>query len=234
MEVTHEGRRYVIAGGEWRRQRDAVRRQSRIQKAAAELKRLAAVQRRKVDPQKLASQVGRTLARLKAHPYFDYHVDAGGKLRWSPRKERIDSEEKLDGWYVLHTNLAVEQCSGAQTLAHYKNLLEVEEAFCQLKSYLEVRPVFHWRPDRVRNHIRICFLAYWLSAQLGLKWRSLGEKGEVPRLLRQMQTIRVGTLCVKKRVLGRKITQVPPEMNALLKKLNLLNLFSQPPDWAPL
>ena len=41
---------------------------------------------------------------------------------------------------------------------------DIEDAFCHLKSYLRVRPVFHWLPHRVRNHVRICFLAYWLSA----------------------------------------------------------------------
>ena len=59
-----------------------------------------------------------------------------------------------------------------------KNLLAVEDAFCQLKSYLEIRPVFHWRPDRVRNHVRLCFIAYWLCARLGNEWRAKGEKGE--------------------------------------------------------
>ena len=48
-------------------------------------------------------------------------------------------------------------------------LLEVEEAFCHLKAYLRVRPVFHRRPDRVRNQVRICFLAYWLSAKLDVQ-----------------------------------------------------------------
>ena len=231
MEVTHQGRRYVIAGGAWRQQRDQERRQSRLQKAEAELTRLAAVKRRKVDVQKLASQVGRTLARLKAHRYFDYRVDEKGKLHWSLKKELMEAEQKLDGWYVLHTNLSMEKCSGSQTLGHYKNLLEVEEAFCQLKSYLEVRPVFHWRSDRVRNHVRICFLAYWLSARLGQQWQALGEKGEVPRLLRRMQTIRVGTLRVKKHLLRRMMTHVPSDLNPLLKKLDFLKLFAQPPAW---
>ena len=44
---------------------------------------------------------------------------------------------------------------------------------------MEVRPVFHWRPDRVRNHVRLCFIAYWLCAKLALEWRVKGEKGEV-------------------------------------------------------
>ena len=89
MEITHEGKRYVVAGGQWRQQRDRERRQSRIDKAEAELRRLAAVKRKKVDAQKLASQVGRTLQRLKAHKYFSYSVDAQGKLQWE-RKGELD------------------------------------------------------------------------------------------------------------------------------------------------
>src|SRR5205085_7855061 len=57
MEIVREGQRYVIAGGSWRQQRDQQRRQARLSKAENELKRLAAVQRKKVNPQKLASQV---------------------------------------------------------------------------------------------------------------------------------------------------------------------------------
>ena len=64
----------------------------------------------------------------------------------------------------LHTDLEAAQCAKEQVLGNYKSLLAVEEAFCQLKSYLEVRPVFHQRPDRVRNHVRLCFIAYWLCA----------------------------------------------------------------------
>ena len=67
MEIVREGKRYVIAGGSWRQQRDQQRRQARLSKAENELKRLAAVQRKKVNSQKLASQVGRALQRLKAH-----------------------------------------------------------------------------------------------------------------------------------------------------------------------
>ena len=72
-----------------------------------------------------------------------------------------------------------------------KGLLDVEEAFCELKSYLEVRPIHHRRPDRVVNHVRLCFLAYWLSARLGGEWRPKGVSEEVPRVLRHLQTIRL-------------------------------------------
>jgi transposase len=229
LDVTHQGKRYVIAGGKWRQQRDQERRAARLEKAEKELKRLAAVKRKKVNAQKLSSQAGRALQRLKAHKYFNYEVGGQGQLKWSRKAELIQQEEQTDGWFLLHTNQSVPECSAEQTLGHYKGLLEVEEAFCQIKSYLEVRPVFHWRGDRVINHVRLCFLAYWLSARLGKEWRAKAESQEVPRILRQLQTIRVGTLRVGKKVCPKLMTDVPKDLNAQLKKLGLNHLFVAPP-----
>lgn len=230
MEITHQAKRYVIAGGQWRQQRDQERRQSRLDKAEAQLKRMAAVKRKKVDVQKLASQVGRTLQRLKAHKYFTYHVDAQGHLQWERKAELIAQEAQQDGWYLLHTNESVEKCPGPQVLGHYKGLLDVEEAFCELKSYLEVRPVHHRRPDRVINHVRLCFMAYWLSARLGAEWRAKGETEEVPRVLRHLQTIRLGLLQMGKAVHRTVMTEVPKNLNKQLQKLGLAALFAAPPN----
>src|ERR1700747_1364884 len=108
MEIVRQGKRYVIAGGSWRQQRDQQRRQARLSKAENELKRLAAVPRKKVNPQKLASQVGRALQRLKAHKYFDYAVDQNGKLQWSRRTGGSPAEKIRDGLYLLGTNATTE------------------------------------------------------------------------------------------------------------------------------
>ena len=232
MEIVRESKRYVIAGGSWRQQRDQQRRQARLSKAENELKRLAAVQRKKVNPQKLASQVGRALQRLKAHKYFDYAVDQNGQLQWSRRTKVIQAEKIRDGLYLLGTNATPEQIPSTGVLSHYKNLLEVEDTFCHLKDYLRVRPVFHWRPDRVRNHVRICFLAYWLSAKLERQWRQKDQTIEVHNLLRQLQAIRLGQLEVHGKHFKTMVAQVPKDLNATLNKLGLLPLFSQPPSWA--
>jgi hypothetical protein len=232
LEVTLDGKRYVIAGGEERQHRDRARRQARLAKAEAELARLAAVRRKKVDPQKLASQAGRALQRLKAHQYFDYRVDEQGRLCWQPKQAFIDAEQSRDGLYLLHTGLRAAQGSPGDVLNHYKNLRVVEEAFCHLKSYLEVRPVYHFRPDRVRNHVRLCFLAYWLCARLGQEWRAKGPSVDVPRLLRRLQSIRVGTVTLAGHAVRRLLTPIPAELNAVLEQLGLLPLFAQPPRWA--
>jgi len=233
MEIVREGKRYVIAGGPWRQQRDQQRRQARLTKAEAELKRLAAVKRKRINPQKLASQVGRALQRLKAHKYFEYAVDSQGQLQWKRRNHLIQAEAVRDGLYLLSTNATVQEIPSPGVVSHYKNLLEVEDAFCHLKSYLQVRPVFHRRPDRVRNHVRICFLAYWLTAKLERVWRQKDQTLEVHNLLRQLQSIRLGRLELDGQTLKTMVTRVPKDLNSTLSQLGLLPLFTHPPTWAP-
>jgi hypothetical protein len=134
IELTLEDKRYVIAGGEHRQQRDSARRRARLEKAQIELQRLAAVRRKKPNPQKLASQAGRALQRLKAHKYFQYWVDEQGQLQYQKNDELIQTEQSLDGLYLLHTTLEPAHYAKEQVLGNYKKLLVVEEAFCQLKS----------------------------------------------------------------------------------------------------
>lgn len=232
IEVEHEGRRHVIAGGPWRQQRDRERREARLGKAEAALAQLAGRSRKQVDAQKLASQAGRLLQRMKAHKYYDYHVDETGQLRWARREAVIEAEAQVDGWYLLRTNLSVEKASSAEVLAHYKSLLNVEDAFRELKTYLQVRPIYHYRPDRVVNHVRLCFIAYWLSARLGREWAALKCHREVPRVLRELQTIRLASFRVMDTKIPAAITKISPDLNALLTQLHLLPLFAAPPKWA--
>jgi hypothetical protein len=84
----------------------------------------------------------------------------------------------------------------------------------------------------VRNHVRLCFIAYWLSARLGSEWRHSGEGGEVPRILRRLQNIRIGQLEVAGKTTRRLMTEIPKELNKLLEKLNVSKLFATVPDWA--
>ena len=66
-------------------------------------------------------------------------------MRWERKEEIIAQETQQDGWYLLHTNEPIERCATEQVLAHYKGLLDVEEAFCELKSYLDSSsPICAW------------------------------------------------------------------------------------------
>jgi hypothetical protein len=88
--------------------------------------------------------------------------------------------------------------------------------------------------ERVINHVRVCFLAYWISARLARQRRLCGETGEVTRILPQLQTIRLGSIHLKNEGLQvlKQITKVPADLIAQLAKLKLLHLFAAPPAWA--
>jgi len=80
------------------------------------------------------------------------------------KTEAIAEEAKFDGIYVLRTSLGPEEADAAATVGIYKNLAHVERAFRSFKSIdLEVRPVFHWTAPRVRAHVLLCMLAYYLE-----------------------------------------------------------------------
>jgi hypothetical protein len=74
--------------------------------------------------------------------------------------------------------------------------------------------------------------AYWLSARLGNQWRDSGESGEVLRILRRLQSIRLGQLQVGGKTARSLMTDIPKELNALLEKLGATKLFATVPDWA--
>ena len=62
-----------------------------------------------------------------------------------------------------------------------------------------MRLVFHYRPDRVRNHIRICFLSYRISAKLRIEWLARGKHREMPLNLSELQQIKIGKLRLGKK-----------------------------------
>ena len=119
-------------------------------------------------------------------------------------------------------------------MGHYKSLLEVEDAFRELKTYLEVRPIYHCRAHRLVNHIRLCFLAYWMSARLGRECAMAGEVGEVTRLLRELQTIRMGYLRFGKETQRTVMTEISNDLAETINKRKLHKLFAAPPSWASL
>ncbi len=230
-EFEIDGVRYVVAGSEYRRQRDWERREARLMKGRQELEKFNEVNRKKIDVPKLTSQVGRMLERKKCLKYFDFRIEDNGKASWTEKHEDIEKEKRLDGWYLLTTSLPAETAGKKDIFNHYRNLLAVEDAFRETKSYLKVRPIFHQKDNRVRNHIRICFLSYWMSSRLRLEWQQKGEKREVPLILKELQQIRMGKLKLGIEILKTVITDKPSRLNSLLHNLSLLELFQQVPKW---
>lgn len=108
-------------------------------------------------------EVGKVINRKKVGKHFDTDI-TDSSFTYQRNTERITAEAALDGIYVIRTSIKDDDMSDAETVAHYKNLARVERAFRSLKSSdVQVRPIHHRRSDRVRAHVFICMLAYYVE-----------------------------------------------------------------------
>jgi len=95
---------------------------------------------------------------------FEFHLDAA----------QIATEAALDGLYVIRTSVPPERLGAEDAVRHYKRLSQLERAFRSLKSIdLKVRPIYHRLEDRVRAHIFLCLLAYYVEWHMREAWRPL-------------------------------------------------------------
>ena len=108
-------------------------------------------------------RVGKVINRYKMAKHFITTI-TDEAFTFRRDEEKIATEQALDGLYIVRSNVEPEQFDAAQTVRAYKDLSKVERAFRCLKSVdLKVRPIHHRRPDRVRAHVLLCMLAYYVE-----------------------------------------------------------------------
>jgi transposase len=122
---------------------------------------------------KIALAVGRIVNQYKVakHLVLDIRDEAFAHRR---DRDKIAAEAALDGVYIVRTSLAQEHLSGPDCVRSYKALAQVERAFRTLKSVdMRIRPIHHRLADRVRAHIFLCMLAYYVEWHMRQAWAPL-------------------------------------------------------------
>jgi len=133
----------------------------------ADLRKIQARVSREKNPLRGAGDIGKAvgavLGKRKMGKHFEQTI-TNHSFDFARKAEAIAEEARFDGFYVLRTSLAAEQIDTAGTVRAYKNLAQVERVFRCMKTVdLELRPVFHWTAPRVRAHVLLCMLAYYLE-----------------------------------------------------------------------
>ena len=125
-------------------------------------------------------RAGKVIDHYKMAKHFSLTI-RDGHLGWSRKQDAIAKEEMLDGIYVIRTSEPAERLTAADGVRSYKRLALVEQAFRCLKGIdLLVRPIHHRTADRVRAHILLCLLAYYVEWHLRQAWEPLlFEDGEL-------------------------------------------------------
>jgi transposase len=148
----------------------ARKREDLIRASERDLAKIVAAVARKTRPlrgaAKIGMAVGAVLDKHKMAKHFELTI-SDAHLTYRRKAKEIAEEAALDGLYAVRTSLPEETLEDAESVRAYKSLSQVEHAFRCLKTVdLHVRPVYHWLEERVRAHVFLCMLAYYLEWSL--------------------------------------------------------------------
>ncbi len=170
IDPEYPGERLIVCRNPRLAEERARKRRELLAAAERKIETIAAATRRPRRPltnaARVSYRVGRALAASKVEKYLQWEMTSEG-LAYRRDQARIDRDAALDGIYVIRTSLAQRDLSTDDTVRAYKRLAVVERAFRTLKSVdLHIRPIHHHTADRVRAHVFLCLLAYYVEWQM--------------------------------------------------------------------
>jgi hypothetical protein len=139
-----------------------------------DLSRIVAQVRRRHAPLRGKAEIGLAVGAVinghKMAKHFRLSITDDG-FAYSRKSDSIAREARLDGLYVIRTSLPANAMSADDTVRAYKDLARVEQAFHAMKAMdLQIRPVHHWIEPRVRAHVFLCMLGYYVEWHLRAAW----------------------------------------------------------------
>ena len=174
MDPDQPQQRYCLCRNPQTADRETTTRQRLLDRTREALNKI--VGRKKKGQDKIvAAQVGKILARYKMGKFVEWEV-VNGRLAWHLLEVRIAQEKLFDGCYIITSDVSQSHMTQEEVVAAYKNLSVVEQAFRNLKTVaLEIRPVYHKKDDRIRSHVFLCMLAFYLQWHMQQRLKPLFE-----------------------------------------------------------
>ena len=166
-EAQYPGERLMVCRNPLLAAERARTREALLQATEADIRAVEAATRREkrrlTGEPAITRRLDRVLSRRKMRKHFDTAVRDDG-FTWTRNADSIAAEAALDGFYIVRTNLPASTLAADDTVRAYKSLAGVERAFRTLKTIdLKVRPVHHRLADRVRAHVLLCTLAWYVE-----------------------------------------------------------------------
>jgi len=164
---SYPGERLVVCRNPFLAEERARKREELLQATEKGLDKIVAAtrraQRRLRGKDKIGQRVGKYLNRFKVGKHFRIEI-SDDAFHYERKAEQIAAEAALDGIYIVRTSVPKEALGSEQTVRAYKGLSVVERAIRSFKTVdLKVRPIHHRLPDRVRAHVFLCLLAYYVE-----------------------------------------------------------------------
>ncbi|RLC26395.1 MAG: IS1634 family transposase [Deltaproteobacteria bacterium] len=224
--------RYMLCKNPETMRSETATRLSLIDAAVTRLNDIAKVKRKR-DPQKVCARIGRVFAKYRIEKFFTWKVEESGSLHFSLNNDVIDTEQALDGCYVIRADISRDILNKEEAVAGYMALRHVEKAFRNLKTVaLEMRPIYHKTDARIRAHIFLCFLSYYLLWHAQQRLKPLFDKDDkgskrrwsVAVVIERLKSLRRNQLLVEG-IAVRKICTKPDKEQAEILDLLGVNFL---------
>ncbi|MFZ0613292.1 MAG: IS1634 family transposase [Desulfobacterales bacterium] len=169
-EISHPdypGERLIVCRNPYLAYQRTVKRQELLKATEKHLDKIVAATLRERRPlkgaDKIGIRVGKVLGKFKMAKHFLIQIEPD-EFSYQRNEEGIASEAALDGIYVIRTSVGKKIMNSEQAVQAYKSLSNVERAFRSIKSVdLKVRPIYHRLAHRVKTHVFLCMLAYYVE-----------------------------------------------------------------------
>jgi len=217
--------RYVLCFNSQRKEEEGQTRKDLIKKVEEALCKIP----KKLSNQKKSAAVGKIWKTYKMEKFFNWTVE-NEVLTFSLKVDKIAEEEALDGCYIIRTDVPEVTLSSEEVVKTYKKLAYVEKAFRIIKTtMLEIRPVHHHLDNRIKAHIFLCMLAYYIQWHMAESLDPLFKtdgKREKRRynfsiIFERLKSLRIGKVKIGTVEIEGVKTQPDPEQ---LKILDLLKV----------
>jgi transposase len=160
IEVIDGDTRYCLCKNPKTTAKETATRQALLKKTTDALDKIVASTRKTKYSKEI--RVGKAVNKYKMGKFIVF-AGQGEKLAYRIDEAKLEEEVRLDGCYVISTDVPKEYMTAVETVENYKRLIQVEQAFRSMKTvHLEIRPVYHKTDARIRCHVFICMLAYYV------------------------------------------------------------------------
>lgn len=219
--------RYGLSKNPIRGQKDKATRQTLLAKTENALEKIAAL-KRPSDDATTGIRVGKIINKYNVGKLLKVEIK-DGKVTWERNENMIREAETLDGLYVIFTDVKEEEMNISEVVQTYRKLIGVEQAFRNLKTaQLEIRPIYHKTDDRIKCHIFLCMLAYylmWNAKQLLAPLFATDKVGQNKKytfehIIERLKSIRKETVEIEG-IATKIITECDAEQQLILNCLNV-------------
>jgi len=228
-----ENQRFLLCLNTQKREDDRAYRESSIKSIKEELDKLNAQMNRNANIKTKDEAMRKAGAISKSNytgKYFRIEtVDSiddplSFELKYELKTKRIKEDERVDGTFLIRTNK--EQYSNEKLLEIYKNLSKVENAFKIIKNDLDIRPMYHRKESRIKGHVYICVIAYFIIAAIEYISKKTNLNKSARKILRQLSKVNLLEISLPNGKKKYTLTTIEKEQKRILnlygiKKLNV-------------